>query len=181
MKRHGFHLTAYLDVHWNHLSWTVNHSLHRQPHHKYLTHLPACHFNCQSVSPSTQPSLATSVCISTGNLFHLFIFIRHIPASPHPSLHCSTLQGSLQNDRECVEMREVTSSLEWEGCKRKGLCEAQLGVVLEKCYAKTFPRAFYTTKRNKNGCQFETSYFMNSDENGGISSSYIALMKRWDK
>lgn len=116
------------------------------PHHKYLTHLPLCHFNCQSVSPSTQPSLATSVCISTGNLFHLFIFIRHIPASPHPSLHCSTLQRSLQNDRERVEMREVTSGLEWEGCKRKGLCEAQLGDVPEKCYPGTFPRAFYTTK-----------------------------------
>lgn len=99
------------------------------PHHKYLTHLPLCHFNCQSVSPSTQPSLATSVCISTGNLFHLFIFIRHIPASPHPSLHCSTLQRSLWNDRGWVEMREVTSGLEWEGCRRKGLCEAQLGDV----------------------------------------------------
>lgn len=134
-----------LDVHWNHLSWTLNHLLHKQPPPQIST-IPLCHFNCQSVSPSTQPSLATSVCISTGNLFHLFIFIRHIPTSPHPSLHCSTLQRSLQNDREWVEMREVTSSLEWEGRKRKGLCEAQLGDVPEKCYPETFPRPFYTTK-----------------------------------
>lgn len=44
--------------------------------------------------------------------------------------------------------------------------------------SRNFSKGLLHNKRDKNGCQFEASYFMNSDENGGIFSSYIALTKR---
>lgn len=49
--------------------------------HQYLLHLALCHFNCQSLSPSTNPSLSPSVCISTGKPFkpscHLAVHVLH--------------------------------------------------------------------------------------------------------
>lgn len=95
------------------------------PHHyhQYLLHLPLFHFNCQSFSPSTHPSLSPSVCISTGNLSsHLFIFMYYISTFSYSisSLLCFAGQpGWWWRLVEVGEVERGVSHLGGEGWERK--------------------------------------------------------------